>query len=177
MRDKLGPWPGTRVRSIRPRALLRRIDMDPYVVFETDHRVVSHRADSRYPGYLVVASREPQPDLHRLSAEALSGLGAVLKDTEILLRSAFSPVKVVFAKLGFSGGFGCHFHAVPVGADLLAEISAHRDYANEPDGNDAMLFVSRIYCERSLHAQELNRLTATVSTLRTIVARAANSPH
>jgi diadenosine tetraphosphate (Ap4A) HIT family hydrolase len=151
--------------------------MDPYVVFETDHWVVSHRADSRYPGYLVVTSREPQPDLHRLSAEALSGLGAVLKDTEILLRSAFSPVKVVFAKLGFSGGLACHFHAVPVSAGLLAEISAHRDYANEPDGNDAMLFVSRIYCERALDPHEMNQLTATVSTLRTIIAGAARNPH
>jgi diadenosine tetraphosphate (Ap4A) HIT family hydrolase len=147
--------------------------MDPHIIFETDHWVVSHRADSRYPGYLIVASREQPPDLCQLSADALSSLGSVLKDTENLLRSAFSPVKVIFAKLGFTSGLGCHFHAVSVSSGLLAEIAADRDYSDEPDGNDAMLFVNRTYCERALDPRELYQLTATVSSLRAVVERVA----
>jgi diadenosine tetraphosphate (Ap4A) HIT family hydrolase len=142
--------------------------MDPLAIFETDHWVVSHRADSRWPGYLIVASRARQPELCDLDEDALSALGRVLKDTELLLRRAFSPHKVIFAKLGFSPGFACHVHAIPVTAALLAEIAAHPGYAAEPDGNDAMLFVSRVYCERALDENELLQSTATVAMLRTL---------
>jgi len=82
------------------------------------------------------------------------------------VRAVFSPLKVIIAKFGFSGGSDCHFHVAPVTAALLAEISAHRDYADEPDGNDAMLFLSRIYCERRLSLVERNELMGTISTLR-----------
>jgi diadenosine tetraphosphate (Ap4A) HIT family hydrolase len=142
--------------------------MDPLVIFATAHWVVSHRADARWPGYLIVGSRAQQPELCDLDDDALSALGGVLKDTEMLLRRAFAPHKVTFAKLGFSPGFSCHVHAIPVTAALLAEIAAHPGYADEPDGNDAMLFVSRIYCERALDAAEASRLAATVAMLRSL---------
>ena len=150
--------------------------MDPLVIFETAHWVVSHRADSRWPGYLMVASRAPRPDLHGLDDQALSALGGVLKHTETLLRRAFSPHKVIFAKLGFSPGSACHFHAIPVTAALLAEIAAHSGYADEPDGNDAMLFVSRVYCERALDEAELPQLTATIAMLRVVHVGTSNEP-
>jgi diadenosine tetraphosphate (Ap4A) HIT family hydrolase len=142
--------------------------MDPLLIFETKHWVASHRADSRWPGYLVVAVRAPQPDLGDLDDAALAALGGVLKDTETLLRRAFSPYKVIFAKLGFSPGFSCHLHAIPVTAALLAEIAVHPGYAAEPDGNDAMLFVSRVYCERALDEREATQLRMTVAMLRTL---------
>jgi diadenosine tetraphosphate (Ap4A) HIT family hydrolase len=147
--------------------------MDPCVIFETGHWVVFHRADSRWPGYLVVASRASQPDLSDLGDDALSALGGVLKDTETLLRRAISPHKVIFAKLGFSPGAACHFHAIPVTATLLAEIADPPGYAADPDGNDAMLFVSRVYCERVLDENESSRLTATVAMLRALHVGAA----
>jgi diadenosine tetraphosphate (Ap4A) HIT family hydrolase len=142
--------------------------MDPLLIFETEHWVVSHRADSRWPGYLVVAARTPHPDLRDLDEAALAALGGVLKDTETLLRRAFAPHKVIFAKLGFSPGASCHFHAIPATAALLAEIAAHPAYAAEPDGNDAMLFVSRVYCERALDERESSQLRATIAMLRTL---------
>jgi diadenosine tetraphosphate (Ap4A) HIT family hydrolase len=148
--------------------------MDPLVIFETDHWIASHRTDSRWPGYLVVTARAGRPDLSDLDDDALAALGRVLKDTELLLRRAFTPHKVIFAKLGFSPGFDCHVHAIPVTAALLAEIAAHPGYADEPDGNDAMLFVSRVYCERPLDRKEFRRLTATVAMLRGIRAGAGD---
>src|SRR5262249_1641074 len=150
--------------------------MDPHVVFATDHWVVSHRADSRWPGYLIVASLAPLPELSDLDDGALPALGRVLKGTELVLRRLFSPEKVIFAKLGFSPGVACHIHAIPVTAALLAEIASHPDYADEPDGNDAMLFVNRIYCERPLHEEQSRQLTATVGMLRAIRADAADVP-
>lgn len=70
------------------------------------------------------------------------------------------------AKLGFFGGFSCHFHVVPATASLLQEIVAHPAYSNEPDGNDVMLFVSREYCERELTHCERNVMEQEVERLR-----------
>ena len=114
----------------------------------------------------MVLSREKKPDLHNLSTDALSELGLVLRDTEAVLRSVYAPSKVIFSKLGFSAGLACHFHVVPVTEKLLAEIASHPHYAAEPDGNDTMLFVSRIYCERELASQEEDEMARTVSILR-----------
>jgi diadenosine tetraphosphate (Ap4A) HIT family hydrolase len=144
--------------------------MSRLLIFETDHWRVSHRNDARYPGYLMVSSREQHADLHALSLDALKELGPVLKRAESLLRSAYRPFKVVFYKLGFSAGFSCHFHVAPVTADLLAEIARHPDYADDPDGNDAILFLSRIYCERELTATESRDMENTVERLKQLHA-------
>jgi hypothetical protein len=110
------------------------------------------------------------PDLHELDVDALLELGPVLKNAELLLRTVYSPFKVIFAKLGFSNGFACHFHVAPVTNTLLAEIASHPDYADEPDGNDTMLFLSRNYCERALTLQEQERIIGTVSMLQLAAA-------
>lgn len=114
----------------------------------------------------MVSSRERKADLHELNIEGLQELGLVLRDTEILLRSVYKPFKVIFAKLGFSSGFACHFHVAPVTNALLAEIASHQCHLDEPDGNDAMLYLSRIYCERELGPQERSDMMDTVSMLR-----------
>lgn len=140
--------------------------MDPYLIFTTDYWLVSHRKDARYPGYLIVSAREAKSDLHELSIPALQELGLVLKQAERLLHSLYSPCKVVFYKLGFSSGHSCHFHVAPVTQGLLAEIVAHADYTEEPDGNDAILFLSRVYCERSLTEHEIMAMEKTIGQLR-----------
>lgn len=143
------------------------VTMSPsHLIFETDHWLVSHRRDARYPGYLMVSSREQHADLCKLSLHALQELGPVLKRTEELLHSAFAPFKVVFYKLGFSAGFSCHFHVAPVTQDLLAEITGHPDYADDPDGNDVILFLSRVYCERELSGEESRHMEGVMERLR-----------
>lgn len=144
---------------------MRTVNFASLLVFETDHWQVTHRRDARYPGYLMVSSREQHADLHELSTESLKELGIVLKRTEELLRAAYRPLKVLFYKLGFSPGHSCHFHVAPVSADLLAEIKAHPDYDDDPDGNDAILFLSRIYCERELTVTESQNMTVVVGKL------------
>lgn len=140
--------------------------MPSLVIFETDHWIVTHRQDSRYPGYLMVSCREEKLDLHELTSDGLQELGLVLGDAEVLLRSIYEPFKVIIAKLGFSSGFACHFHVAPVTKALLTEISSHQHFADEPDGNDAMLFPSRIYCERELSLHEQKQMMYTVSLLQ-----------
>ncbi|WP_174774528.1 hypothetical protein [Chromobacterium paludis] len=115
-----------------------------------------------------LSSKERVAELHELSAAALQELGGALKTAETLLRRAYRPYKVIFCKLGFSRGCSCHFHVAPITQSLLEKISAHPGYANEPDGNDAMLFLSRVYCEKALTDAERAAMTSTVQSLRAI---------
>ena len=84
-----------------------------------------------------------------------------------LLFEVFSPYKVIVAKLGFSKGFSCHFHCIPATNEFMKEIANHSGYTSEPDGNDALLYASREYCERELTIEEKMAMEKTVSQLRT----------
>lgn len=135
-------------------------------IFESQHWLVSHRRDSRYAGLLIVSSKSDSSEMSSLEPEALSELGSVLVKTEKLLISYYKPYRVITAKLGFSAGHSCHFHVIPVRTSLLKEIIAHPNYTNEPDGNDALLFVSREYCERKLTLEESSIQKNTINQLR-----------
>ncbi|HEX7814581.1 hypothetical protein [Dyella sp.] len=140
--------------------------MTEHLIFQTPHWRISHRRDSRYAGYLMVSSRTRQPELHELPDPALAELGPVLKTAERLLRRVYRPLKVVFYKLGFSKGFSCHFHVAPVTQALLEEVARHPQYDDDPDGNDVILFLSRVYCERELTPEEASRQAITIDALR-----------
>ncbi|KAB0491525.1 hypothetical protein F7Q95_08055 [Pseudomonas psychrophila] len=140
--------------------------MDELRVFRNSHWVVSHRRDARHDGYLIISSEETASDLGELSCEALSSLGWVMKTVERVLIMAYSPYKVMFYKLGFSPGFNVHFHVAPVTQDLLAAISSHPGYSSNPDGNDAIVFLSRECCERPLSAHEAQKQLSAVRLLK-----------
>lgn len=137
-----------------------------HTIFETDHWAVSHRRDSRYPGFLIVGSKSDVVEISGLSQQALSELGHVLAKTESLLISYFKPYRVITAKLGFSVGHSCHFHVLPASTEFLKEIESHPGYANEPDGNDALLYASREYGERDLTQKECELQNHTIKELR-----------
>lgn len=150
--------------------------MTPWDIFETEHWRVSHRRDARYAGYLMVSAIAPATDFAGLSEPALVGMGSVLRRAENLLVQAFDPFRVVVYKLGFSPGFNLHLHMVGVTRELLAEIAAHPGYADQPDGNDAILFLSREYCERPLNPLEQASQQQTVARLRVLAAGASGQP-
>ncbi|MBK5516781.1 hypothetical protein [Pseudomonas sp. TH10] len=140
--------------------------MDELSVFKNPHWAVTHRRDARYDGYLIISSEETASGLSGLSHAALASLGSVMKAVELLLTKAYAPYKVVFYKLGFSPGFNVHFHVAPVSQALLAEISNYPGYSDNPDGNDAIVFLSREYCERSLSADEIEKQLSAVCLLK-----------
>ncbi|EGH46403.1 hypothetical protein PSYPI_30478, partial [Pseudomonas syringae pv. pisi str. 1704B] len=117
-------------------------------------------------GYLIISSEEPASDLSDLSDGPLSSLGLVMKTAERLLAKVYAPYKIVFYKLGFSRGFNVHFHVAPITEDLLIEISKNPDYSDNPDGNDAIIFLSREYCESTLSADESEKQLLAVRLLR-----------
>lgn len=137
-----------------------------HTIFESQHWLVSHRRDSRYAGLLIVSSKSDVSDISGLESGALSELGSVLAKTEKLLITHYDSYRVITAKLGFSAGHSCHFHVIPVSISLLEEIVSHPSYTNEPDGNDALLFVSREYCERELTTEESFIQKSTINQLR-----------
>lgn len=140
--------------------------MDNLLILKTESWQVTHRRDSRYSGYLIASSVLGGCGLSDLPSSALRELGGVLTKAEGILQRAYSPNKGMVAKLGFSKGFSCHFHVVPATASLLRAIVAHPACSNEPDGNDAMLFVSREYCERDLTRGERYKMEQVVERLR-----------
>ena len=52
---------------------------------------------------------------------------------------------------------------------LLSEIAAHPNYAEVPDGNDTVLFLSREYCERPLTPEEQMLQDQSIGTLRDLI--------
>lgn len=143
--------------------------MNDLTIFNTNHWLISHRRNCIYPGYLMISSLEKVNDIHQLSVNALQEIGYVLRKTEELLMSAYTPYKVIIAKLGFSQGFSCHFHMLPISNNLLQKITAksHTNSTNnEPDGVDALLFINREYCEKKLTKQEDKFLLKTVKSLK-----------
>lgn len=150
--------------------------MDELRVFNNTHWTVTHRRDARYDGYLIISSEETASGLGGLSHEALASLGPVMKAVELLLTRAYAPYKVVFYKLGFSPGFNVHFHVAPVSEALLAEISNHPGYSDNPDGNDVIIFLSREYCERSLSADEMEKQLSAVRRLKDCFDQACPEP-
>lgn len=150
--------------------------MDRFNIYETSYWIVSHRMDSRYPGYLIISSQEDETELNKLSHAALSELGTVLADTEKLLITEYLPCKVIISKLGFTKGFNCHFHIIPVSFDLLKDISNDPKYPDDPDGSDTMLYTSRKYCERPLTELEKETVLKTVNRLRESTANKLLQP-
>lgn len=134
-------------------------------IFETDHWQVTHRKDSRYPGFLILSAKGKGKTLSALDTAALAELGPTLARAESLLIDYFKPYRVLVAKLGFSPGYNCHFHLLPVTKALLKEIKSHPLYSNEPDGNDALLYTSREYGERPLNQNEQAAQQHTVEAL------------
>jgi diadenosine tetraphosphate (Ap4A) HIT family hydrolase len=141
--------------------------MNELCIFESDFWMISHRKDSRYQGYLIVSSKSEASEISELCIGSLQEIGHVLSRTEKLLFEVFSPYKVIVAKLGFSKGFSCHFHCIPATNEFMKEIANHSGYTSEPDGNDALLYASREYCERELTIEEKMAMEKTVSQLRT----------
>lgn len=90
----------------------------------------------------------------------------VEKTKTVLLRVCYHPFRVITAKMGFSAGYSCHFHIIPVTQQLLEEVIANPRYSKDPDGNDVLLFTSREYCERDLSLEEHSLQIKAVEYLR-----------
>ena len=127
----------------------KKINIAPdLLLFEDKYWSVNQRLDTNYPGYLIISAKEGSELISDLSCEALIQLGPKLAELEKLIIEKLKPKNVIITKLGFSKGFDCHFHVIPVYKWVWSEIRKHPKYLNEqPDGADFVQFITREYCE------------------------------
>lgn len=149
---------------------------DATTIIESVHWRLGYRQDSRYPGCLILNSRQCARDFSELDAISLAELGPQLSFAETLLQRCYAPPRVVVYKLGFSAGFALHFHLAPITRALLDEIATHPSYSDTPDGNDAILFLSREYGERDLTAEERQAQEFEITHLREMANELLSQP-
>ncbi len=146
------------------------------LIVETVHWRLGYRRDSRYPGLLTLSSQQAVSDFNTLDAASLAELGQQLGFAEKLLQRCYAPYRVVFYKLGFSAGFSLHVHIAPISHALLNEIAAHPSYSDDPDGNDAILYLSREYGERDLGPEEQQTQRIEIVRLREMASQLLRQP-
>jgi len=130
------------------------------IVYETLHWRINQRVDAPLPGYLMLGACDPAAGrFESLSAEALTELGPLLRDTVTIIERELHPRHVYVSRFGHDAHHSIHFHIIPV---YLWVIEAFQrdcrycvlrdfyrpDLANkEFDGPDMSLFISREFAE------------------------------
>lgn len=138
--------------------------LDPHFITETDGWLVSHRANSALPGYLIVGSKNYITDLSDLSARALQELGPLLAQVQINLKYRLNARHVYMGRYGHVPGHTIHFHLIPI-YDWVEELfwqdpryrvleglaEGQGEGQGEPgtDGAELTLYIWREFCERS----------------------------
>ncbi|MBB3571231.1 HIT domain-containing protein [Rhizobium sp. BK491] len=132
-----------------------------FFIAETDGWVVSHRANSALPGYLVVASKRSADDLSDLSDDDLREIGPLLALFQAALKEELRVPRVYIGRYGHSSGLAFHFHIIPIYEwveklfwrdaryRLLGQFTEGEE-ESETDGAELTLFVWREFCERAL---------------------------
>lgn len=131
-----------------------------FYVTETDGWLVSHRANSALPGYLIVSSKKFAGDLSELSERALCELGPLLALTQGALKQKLNAQRVYIGRYGHTPGHTVHFHIIPIYdwvEDLFWRDSRYRvlerftegEGETATDGAELTLFVWREFCERA----------------------------
>ena len=129
-------------------------------VAETDGWLVSHRANSALPGYLIISSRRFAGDLSELPESTLCELGPLLALTQDTLKQKLDAQRVYIGRYGHAPGRTVHFHVIPI-YDWVEELFWHdhryrvlQEFAEgegetATDGAELTLFVWREFCERA----------------------------
>jgi diadenosine tetraphosphate (Ap4A) HIT family hydrolase len=127
------------------------------IILETEHWLVSHRADSVLPGYLILGARQATDELHRLPEGALAELGVLLAKLQQALKAILDPEHLYIGRYGHSAGHSFHFHIIPICAWVKQRFFADPRYrmllslqhppVGDTDGAEVTLYVWREFCE------------------------------
>ncbi|GAC1045640.1 HIT family protein [Rhizobium sp. No.120] len=132
-----------------------------FFIAETDEWLLSHRANSALPGYLIITSKRSANDLSELSDSALREIGPLLALSQAALKQELLAPRVYIGRYGHSAGLAFHFHIIPIYdwvETLFWQDSRYRTLSQfaegnaepETDGAELTLFVWREFCERIL---------------------------
>jgi diadenosine tetraphosphate (Ap4A) HIT family hydrolase len=130
-----------------------------FFIAETDGWLVSHRANSALPGYLIIASKRSANDLFDLPDDALREIGPLLALSQAALKQELGAPRVYIGRYGHISGLAFHFHIIPVyhwvekafwqdaRYRVLGQF-AEGEGETETDGAELTFFVWREFCER-----------------------------
>ncbi|MGY5805576.1 HIT family protein [Rhizobium sp. LEGMi12c] len=130
-----------------------------FFIAETDGWLVSHRANSALPGYLIIASKRSANDLFDLPDDALHEIGPLLALSQAALKQELGAPRVYIGRYGHISGHAFHFHIIPI-YDWVEKLFWHDaryrvlgqfaegEGETETDGAELTLFVWREFCER-----------------------------
>lgn len=133
---------------------------EQFKVAETDGWLVSHRANSALPGYLIASAKQLAHSLSELSESALRELGSLLALAQDALKQQLNARRVYIGQFGHTPGLTVHFHIIPIYdwvEELFWQDNRYRvlqDFAEEgeergTDGAELTFFVWREFCERT----------------------------
>jgi diadenosine tetraphosphate (Ap4A) HIT family hydrolase len=121
------------------------------LIFETDHWLLKHRADTTLPGYLIlVAKNSHTTSLSGLSAYALSELGYLQAQATRFLEVLFDAKLVYICKWGHQQGNQPHFHIVPLYDWVKSAYFTNPlwfKYEPNPDGPVYFTYITRAFIE------------------------------
>ncbi|ASW10501.1 HIT family protein [Rhizobium sp. 11515TR] len=130
-----------------------------FLIGESDGWLVSHRANSALPGYLMIASKRSANDLFDLPDAALREIGPLLALSQATLKQELGAPRVYIGRYGHVSGLTFHFHVIPIydwveklfwqdARYRILEQFAEGEGETETDGAELTLFVWREFCER-----------------------------
>jgi diadenosine tetraphosphate (Ap4A) HIT family hydrolase len=127
------------------------------IIMETEHWLVSHRADSALPGYLILGARQATNELHRLPELALAELGVLLAKLQRALEAILDLEHLYIGRYGHIAGHSFHFHIIPICGWVKQRFFADPRYrmllslqhppVGDTDGAELTLYVWREFCE------------------------------
>jgi len=134
--------------------------IDPkFILYETHYWRVNHRVDTGFPGYLMLAPKDPNATaIDALPSEGISELGRVLAKTLRVLDEALHPERTYVNRYNHTPGFNIHFHIIPLYTwvkDLFLRDMRYQtlrqfynpQFGTDPDGHDLTLYIVREFCE------------------------------
>ena len=130
-----------------------------FLIAESDEWLVSHRANSALPGYLIIASKRSANDLFDLPDGAQREIGPLLALSQAILKQELGASRVYIGRYGHISGVAFHFHIIPIydwveklfwqdARYRILQQFAEGEWETETDGAELTLFVWREFCER-----------------------------
>ncbi len=94
---------------------------EEFIVFESRHWRINQRVDAKLPGYLMMATKDPNTvSFSTIAREALVEMGPVLAKITSVIENNLHPQNLYVGRYGHMGRHNLHFHIIPI-YDWVAE--------------------------------------------------------
>lgn len=120
------------------------------LIYETSNWLLKHRADSKLPGYLILAAKNKTDSLSGLPSNALNELGLLQAQSTRYLETRLKAKLVYICRWGHEPGYSPHFHIVPLYDWVKNAYIADPlwlEFEPNPDGPVYFTYITRAFIE------------------------------